>query len=165
MICPKCNTDNKHNFCIKCGYMINNNEEVQITYDELGKKQLETKKLKQYIGKDEYKVLNYSTNINAFIFGPFYYIYRKCYLIGFTFLILNLLVIMFFLKHNQQILLLYLIISSLFHFCFFNSIYIKICKKQIKSMQNVQEKGKSIIAPFLTLLLIVIIIYIIYLSK
>jgi len=71
MFCPKCKIENKDNFCIKCGYMLNKEIEVQINYKEQGKKEKETHKLKAYIGKDNHKILNeisvYVTHMENFV--------------------------------------------------------------------------------------------------
>ena len=107
MICPKCKIENKNNFCIKCGYMLNENEEVQIHYYEEGKRELDKQKLKNYIGDDYYKILNTIYNFKALILGPLYYIYRKCYLIGYIILLINIYIISFLLKVNQKILIIF----------------------------------------------------------
>lgn len=165
MICPKCKIENKDNFCIKCGYMLNKEKEVQINYKEQSKKEKETQKLKAYIGKDNHKILNEIFNTKAFIFGPLYYIYRKCYLIGYAFLAIYVMIISILLKLDHLILFIVSFLNSLFHYCFFNEIYTKICKQEIKKIENAKEKGTSIISPFISLLLVTIIFYLIYLFK
>lgn len=165
MICPKCKIENKNNFCIKCGYMVNGNKSVQIHYEDIGKKEKETQELKKYIGADNYKILNERFNLKAFVFGPFYYIYRKCYLIGYVFLSIYVITLSFLLKIDHRILLVFLFLNSLFHYCFFNAIYIKICKHEIKKFKNTHEKGSSIISPFISLLLITVTFTLIYLFK
>jgi len=165
MFCPKCKIENKDNFCIKCGYMLNKEIEVQINYKEQGKKEKETHKLKAYIGKDNHKILNEIFNTKAFIFGPLYYIYRKCYLIGYLFLAIYVITISFSLKLDHRIFFVVLCLNSLFHYCFFNEIYTKICKQEIKKIENAKEKGTSIISPFISLLLVTIVFYLIYLFK
>lgn len=162
MICPKCKIENKNNFCIKCGYMLNENEEVQIHYYEEGKRELDKQKLKNYIGDDYYKILNTIYNFKALILGPLYYIYRKCYLIGYIILLINIYIISFLLKTNQKLLIIFLIINALFHCCFFNTIYIRICKIEMQNRTILTEKGKSIIAVFISILIIFITLIISY---
>lgn len=155
MICPRCKIENKKNFCIKCGYMIVKDKEVQINYNQ---NEENPNRLKEYIGNEE--ILTKIFNIKAAILGPLYYIYKKCYLIGYLFLIPTLLVVSFLFKYNQLLCLIFVLLISLFHYCFFNSIYTSICKKEIKKINKI-TKGNSITSLFFSLLMIVLIISII----
>lgn len=161
MICPNCKTKNDKNYCIKCGYLKNGNIEMQILYNKASEFTKTKEKLRTYIGKDSYKILSNRLNGYALIFGPLYYLYRNCYKLGTLNLIVFTYITTILLKHDQRILLTFLILNSLLNYMTFNSIYIKICTKELTKTKK-QEKGKSILSPFIAILLITIILYLIY---
>lgn len=161
MICPNCKTENKGNYCIKCGYLRNGNKDLQIIYDSVSQMSKTKEELEYYIGEDSKKILNKGCNIYALIFGPFYYLYRNCIIEGSIYLTIFTTVTVLLLRTDQRILIAFLIINALLNYMTFNSIFKKICVKEMKFTSK-NQKGKSIILPFLGILVITIILCLIY---
>ena len=86
MICPNCGTDNKRNFCIKCGALVTENNIYQITTETRNKT---TDDLELFIGDNSNAILYKPVNWAAAFTGGFYFVYRKCYFIGILSFIYN----------------------------------------------------------------------------
>lgn len=158
MICPRCNAKCKKNYCMRCGIMIENGNVEQIKtesiYDE---------RLQNFIGKNYEEIMLRPTNYAAGIFGPFYFLYRKCLLIG----------ILLFIAENILFLFLYNYITSfvamlllVFRFIFYstsgNQIYLFWCKKKLKKISKeksyLKKSSVSIVFPFIVLAIYVVLI-------
>lgn len=138
MDCPNCKRELMNNdYCQICGYMVNGNYiNSNMFNQESSESSINNKRIRAYIGKNEDKILNKQTNIFAGIFGMYYIIYRKCYLIGIIELIIWIIINFFyFLYHFNLIVFLY-ILSFIFHRSFFNDIYLYIIKRKLKKLKN-----------------------------
>lgn len=86
MICPKCGTENKGNFCIKCGAIVKDNTLYQINTKQVSTNTL----LETYFGLDYNKIVMKPANIFGGIFGPLYLVYRNCFIGGFILLFIQI---------------------------------------------------------------------------
>ena len=131
MICPKCGTENKENFCIKCGTIISKDGVIQIKDTRLNNDSLHSD-LELYIGKNCDKILNRRLNLAAAFFSIEWFIYRKCYLLSFILLLLQLLIVMFVSIFFKSINIYFIyIIFILFYLFFANTLYILDARRKI----------------------------------
>jgi len=156
-VCPKCKIKCKKNYCMRCGLMLDNN-----SYTQIKLKTEENDNLKKYVGKNFDKLFLKTRNYACGIFGPFYFLYRKCILLGFIFLVLELLILRIYYYFSFFIILTFLIIRFIFYSVIFNQYYVfKIKKKYEKLSSKIIEKNNtSIVYPAVGLLFCTIIIYV-----
>jgi hypothetical protein len=118
--------------------------------------------LEFFIGKGSKKLLKRVTNIPAGFLGPFYLLYRKCY-IGYILLFLSSIVIYFIRHVDREILIGLYILNFIFYFFLTNTIYLIHAKRKIRKMNTNEEDplkkagGVSIVAPFLGILMVMVI--------
>ncbi|MBE6160967.1 MAG: DUF2628 domain-containing protein [Firmicutes bacterium] len=114
-------------------------EEAKVTNEVLEKKEnVDEELLEDYIGNNYNKIKNRIINFSALFLGPFYYLYRKLYIIGLFLLIFQTLIIYFIknIKYFIVIEITYLLILSLL----FNTLYLVITKKNIKKIQSAADE-------------------------
>lgn len=80
MKCPKCGTNNKQNYCLKCGAMIT--KDGTIVQINIAEKKTIFDDLEIFIGNNASKIIYKGFNFMAGFLTPFYLLYRKCYLEG-----------------------------------------------------------------------------------
>lgn len=108
MKCPKCKslmTGDLNKYCVRCGYM-SNGEIIDAT--KISEAEIDKEIMRIFIGNNAdnfFKINNWA----AFLFGPFYLLYRKCYLIGYLGLLLEFSVFLLALKHSLFSIILVLI--------------------------------------------------------
>ncbi len=165
MICPKCKTNCKHNYCIKCGYMIVDQKEIQITTVDP-----EISDLRLYVKPSIY---HGACNIKAGIFGPFYLCYIKLYILSGILILIDLgLFYLLFNKLDLIKLFVLKIISFFIYGTITNPIYTMFAKIRVEKLKKkyknrykdyIELDSKfNIIIPFIYLLVTVIIILIIF---
>lgn len=154
MICPKCGTENKENYCIKCGAIVTNGVVYQISRDE---KPSIYDDLELYIGDNYHKIVHKNVNHAAGIFKSSYLMYRKCYTEGIIALIIEIISIFTFfhilntyLYFIPPIFTMYTLLflegtHYLIYAVFTNSIYLHHCKKRIKFLKSQQNFEKSVL--------------------
>lgn len=150
MICPKCGTDNKQNFCIKCGAIITGKTVYQIT-NETRNHAIDD--LELFIGNHSSSILQKPVNWAAAFFGGFYFIYRKCYLIGIFALILSFSISQLILYMQSTIMMFLLMgLTFIFFAALTNPIYLWWAKRKIKKIdctnknELIKQGGTSIVA-------------------
>lgn len=120
------------------------------------KKEVERKELEMFIGENQDKILDKSTNFAAAILGPIWFFYRKCYKVGFFLSLIEFLCI-FLLNIFFPISYFSYIIFPIFFFFFGNKIYISHIKRKIKKGKNKEGKVSilgAILFTFLTFFLL-----------
>lgn len=155
MICPKCGTENKENYCIRCGAIVTDGVVYQISREE---KPSIFDDLEIYIGPNSQKIINKNTNYAAGIFAPLYLIYRKCYLEGiilFTFEISMFYLYLFIVNKylwffpsifGRLFRLFILVIHFLLYTIFTNSYYLHKSKKKIEHLKQQPNYQPNILA-------------------
>lgn len=160
MKCPKCGTENKTNFCMKCGYMLDKEgKEIQIQT----KVDMKTTDLDIFLGEKRDQFLYKPANLSAAFFGGFYFLYRKCYVLGVVSIVLEFLIFLLIMMNIPKASLGYLLVFYAFLLRFFlygalfNPYYLKKANRIIQkikkdcdpqSYKNVLERrgGTSILA-------------------
>lgn len=151
MICPKCGTENKGDFCIKCGAMVKNNTIYQINTKPVSKDSL----LEAYFGFDYNKIVMSPSNLAGAFFGPFYLAYRKCFLSGTILLISQIGLLLLFtpvLGTLAQVLtptmtsFLLIVINFFFQGAITNPLIIHHANSKIKKIRKKYGPNKEIIA-------------------
>ena len=94
--------------------------------------------IQNYVGQNGGKIINKFFNLNAIIFGPLYYAYRKMYLLGMIFFIGFLLITYF--VHDLYISLGYIVLIGLL----FNPLYNSKVKRDVKKIKN-KYKGVDVL--------------------
>lgn len=155
MRCPKCGTENKENFCMKCGTMLSNDGIIQIKDTRVNNDSLHSD-LEFFIGKNYEKILNGRLNFAAAFFFILWFIYRKCYLLAFILFLIQLFIVMLVSVFFEGINIYFIyIIFILFYLFFANTLYIldarrkikKIKKKNVSYLAAIKKKGgTSIVA-------------------
>lgn len=156
-ICPKCKVKCKKNYCMHCGLIFDNE-----SYSQIKLKPVENNDLENFVGKNYDKIFLKTRNYACGIFGSFYFLYRKCILLGFLFLILELLVLNFYDYFNFFVILVLLIIRFIFYSVIFNQYYIFKMKRKFQKLKDksIVKSNVSIIYPVFGLLFSTIIFYI-----
>lgn len=134
MYCSNCGekTNPTDIFCTQCGTKISNNifKQPTITDDNY---------LKAYIGNKYDQMINGGISGWTFLFGIFYTLYRKMWLITANLALLNLLTIIYLPTELSNIINL---IINIIVACYFKKWYTKICKERIdKIKQDNPEKN------------------------
>lgn len=167
MICPNCNSIMKKSYCYKCGYMKNGNniktEDNENQFDQI----------KVYTGDEYDKILRNESKLIIFILGPLYFSYRKLFLTGIIFSLLDIFIGLFFayIFQNGPIYFYFpILVNRIFYISFANLIYLEIVKFKLNRLarRNIKKyymklqyhSPKSIMLPILTILLFISIILI-----
>lgn len=150
MICPNCGTDNKRNFCIKCGALVTENNIYQITTETRNKT---TDDLELFIGDNSNAILYKPVNWAAAFTGGFYFVYCKCYFIGILSFIISFAISQLILYMQSTIMMFLLIgLTFIFFASLTNPIYLWWAKRKIKKIDCTNKKalieqgGTSIVA-------------------
>lgn len=137
MKCPKCGRkmihDQKHTFCLFCGYMDDGtiikgkSEESKVSDVEI------------YLGKKYDKIYRNDTNLIIFLLGPFYFCYLKHLFLGVFCFFLNILIYYFVGSFTYQYRFLFFIATFLFlrviYMTIANMIYLKLCDRKMKKIK------------------------------
>lgn len=154
MKCPRCNTEMSENYCIKCGYLIHEQEEYQLKRDFMDKNLLA-----DFLGMKYAYFLERKFNVSAALLGPIYIGYRKLWKEGILCLLLDILLcfgIFYAMNHLpifsssfdptnilQMLFLFGFIFSrSMIYGCFFNPYYIKKISTSIVELDRLEIKNK-----------------------
>lgn len=162
MICPNCGCNNNDNYCIKCGTLVNENgiNKIKVEYKEDINNQLE-----KILGHKFNVFVSRPRNYAAGFFGPFYLIYRRCYIEGIFLFILtyiSFILLMPFLTVFKFIIL--YIFHFLFYVMFTNHYYVEKMKKKLAlAKTNKTKLGQTNIIAVAIFLAFIYFIFIIYL--
>ena len=180
MRCPKCNSkiEDEANVCRYCQYVINESEDLTVDreglydnsslYSKYSTKESSREPYRdKYIGKNK-NIINLRFNIFAFIFGPFYLIYRNIYKIG----IFTLILYLFLIKEPIVILIINLVLGFEFRTLYYTDMDYKIKnilkdnpdKSNKELMKLIEEKGNvnNILKLLILIVGFMILVFLIY---
>lgn len=143
MLCPKCNSECKDNFCVRCGMMINFMNQTDIT--QITKESPHERDLEIFIGNNCHRIIYCNFNMCAGIFNYLWFLYRKCYIFGTMLFLMELfcfyLLVIKFKFNFVVIFLIYFSICSVFG----NSIYLIFSKRKVKVIANHENFKQELI--------------------
>ncbi len=143
MYCSKCGSkiEKDEKFCKYCGEKIDEYENNNLTYNRTV---TDDDLLKEYIGPNYDKIENCNFSIPAFLFGGYYFIYRKMFLCSVVLILLSLSCI-FVLK---QYAVFGILLIALFFSFLFRNIYISHCKRKIQriKLKNPSKNNSELIS-------------------
>lgn len=158
MRCPKCGTENTENRCLRCGEILAFDEAKEVP-------ELEPSDQEIYVGPHYDKLLQKSTNVAAMVFGPYYFCYRKLFVLGFLLGIFEFTYFWYFAIELQlgYMGIFMMIVFPIFYYIFTNPLYLwliqgkmaKIKKKYPENTKEYLEKkgGVTILYPILNFVL------------
>lgn len=154
MKCPRCNTELSKNYCIKCGYLIHEQEEYQLKRDLIDKNLLA-----DFLGTKYTYFLERKFNVSAALLGPIYLGYRKLWKESIVYLLLDIMMGfgVFYIANYLPIfstsfdptnilqrlfMFIFVFSRSVIYGCFFNFYYIKKISKSIVELDELEIKNK-----------------------
>ncbi len=144
MYCNKCGKKliDGTKFCTNCGTKLKNGHEDQFNYSYNYNSSDDDYK-KAYIGNNYDKIKDGKFSIPAFIFGGYYFLYRKLWLYAFILIITNF-VITFFIKEYSSVIIivLYILVGIKF-----NSFYLQKVDQNIEKIkqQNIDKTSNELL--------------------
>lgn len=141
MICPKCNSECKDDFCVKCGMMINFMNKTDIS--KITKEAPHERDLELFIGDNAHKIIYNNFNLYIGVFNYLWFLYRKCYVFGTLLFLFNIVIFYILVIKLHMEFIIYFFFSFIIFSIFGNSIYLIIAKqktKRIASKENYKQK-------------------------
>lgn len=138
MTCPKCGTlvSSGDKFCSGCGTIVEQKEVSSIIEPEIDIKEV---LFKSYVGKNYDALFNRLYSTNAFIFGVFYLLYRKLYLMAFSWLFIIFLLSLFL---SVEVIGIIGFVFSVVITLSFKKLYIKDVRSKVEKIIN-ENVGKT----------------------
>lgn len=130
--CPRCGGKLKRNYCMKCGLMIEEGKSYQIVNHWNEENELEL-----FIGDKATQFMHQPSNLAAAFFGLPYFFYRKCFVIGFLFTIIEYPIFVWIVKYlDQYYFFAFCFFLFFIHGAFFNPIYLRFAQRKLAYLKQ-----------------------------
>lgn len=168
MICPKCDTQCEHNYCVRCGMFFKSDNEYFMPKESPHEHDLEI-----FVGKNSEKIIYRNFNLSAAFFNFLYYLYRKCYVFGILLFLIQAFIYYAWTNILECNYIFIILVNFLFFMIFGNSIYLGISKLKIKKISKKEnfkdylaiKGGTNIVFPLIFTITISILMLILILNK